>query len=1034
MRVVSWKFGAVTCLISLLVGGILCVSSRVLAQITEGSIVGLVTDPSNAAVPGTLIMATNVSTGVVTKTKATLGGWYNFPLLIAGTYTVTAEQKGFARAVTAPVVLHAGDKLRVDVKLTLGETSQRVEVTAAAPLLNATTSALGTVIESREISQLPLNGRDFTQLLTLQPGWNEGTYTAQRGGVTLSGLPGLGNSFLLDGVDMSFGENNGVGAAGIGFGGYLITTVSIDAIQELKATTGAASAEYDRADGGTINVVTKSGTNKFHGAAWDYLQNSAVGANSFFSNMAHLTKPSLEQNQFGANLGGPILRDRLFFFVNYEGVRSKRGETLSGAVPTEALYSQLTNPQMLKFMKKWYPQTNLVPTSDPLTALYTRNAEEAIAEDTGLAHIDANLGKQRLSFRVVADDQNSTIPNFLAGLESGYPYPTRNYEVSWTGMLTPTSVNEFHVGLNSNPLRRHTYAIDTSLDQNLPGVGLYTIDPEFPGISMRPGPYADLQIQDNLAADAPTKTIGDDFTWVHGAHTLKTGLNFRHTNADRVQYGEGVWYNFNTVQQLINDQVYNFELDFGNPGGTPIKFWTYGAYVQDSWAVNRRLTVNYGLHYNYFQPLKGPIGFATSNPFGPTTPLNTPLWHSQDTDFSPRVGIAYTLTSDGKTVFRAGGGTYYGAAQPFFNFDSNWLSADVPAFPDVLPSAFPPTLNYTFPNLNWNFLQAVRSNPSLAPPVAGGIQAPDPNHHDEYSEQYNATVEHQFTPSLMASVSYVGNRTLHEYSSVLENPVNPATGMMPYANVGPIWLATYSGRLWFNGLELSLRKVTSHGLSFDAFYTYSKSMNYDSADTNESKDESTQNFSDIAASIGPTQGEVTQRFQGDYVYAIPTGGLTKNSALARGILGGWSLQGIIGASTGPALNVITGVDQVGIGYCCNERPDAVPGVSPYEHGTNRLQFLNPAAFNTATVVADKSYGNVGYDSVIGPGAFTWDASLHKTWKIHETQELTFRFEMFNFLNHVVLGSPDTTTTDSTFGLITSGSAPRELQFALRYSF
>jgi len=1014
----------------LLCFSLLACAGNLRAQIAQGSIVGIVTDPSGAAIPGAPVSATNTATGVVTRTATTSVGYYDFPVLLPGTYTLTVEQKGFKRVVTTPTVLHAGDKDRVDIKMVLGNTTQSVQVVGAAPLLNATTADTGTVIQAHEISQLPLNGRSFTQLLSLQPGWNSGTSAANRGGVSLNGMSGLGNNFLLDGVDMSFGENNGVGLGGVGGSGMLINYVSIDAIQEMKATSGAASAEYSRASGGTVNLTTKSGTNHFHGAAWEYLRNDALDTSTFFSNQNHLAKPELRQNQFGGNIGGPILRNKLFFFFNYEGARVVRGKTISGTVPSPLLLNQITNPALVSYIEQWAPLPT-ASTNNPLTGLYYRNAAQKDTEDTTLTRIDGNFGKSHLNFRMVHNNQLLTNPQLSLKTLQYFPVPTRNYEAAWTYTISPTMVNQFRFGDNSNPIARHTAAIDTSLDTLVPGIGYLTTQ----ALTLAVSGLSTIEPLDSLAANAPTKSFVDNLTWVHGSHTITTGMQYRRTNAKRVQFGQGVWYRYTSISNLIQDKVTTLSLDFGNPGKLGIDFGTYDAYVQDSWKVNRRLTLNPGLHYSYFQVFKGPIGLATSNPFGPTTPLDTPLWHANHLDFAPSLGLVYDVTGNGKTIFSAGAGMYYGAAQPFYNFDSNWLAANVPAFPNVSPSDLPSSLSTAFGDINGSFLDMVRNDPSAAPQgLAGGLQAPDPNHHDEYSEQWNASLERQLSPSMMVRASYVGNRVLHLYSSTLENPIDPSTGIRPYASIGPVWLATYSARLWNDGLQLTFRKTTSHGMAFDVFYTYSKSMEYDSGDQNFSKDSNTQDFSNIAGSIGPTNGQVTHRLSADYVYQIPTQRLTGNSMLARGILGNWSLEGIVGASSGGSMNIVTGRDAVGNGQPSGQRPDSVPGVSPYLNGPNRLQYLNPAAFNTATPLAEKRFGTLGYDTIYGPGAFTWDAAVHKSWKVYEDQSLTFRFEMFNMLNHVVLNNPNGTTTSSTFGRITSGGNGRELQFALRYSF
>lgn len=1000
------------------------------AQIAQGAIVGSITDPSGAVMPGASVSATNVATGVVSRTTTTSVGYYDFPALPPGTYLVTVEQAGFKRAVTAPSVLHAGDTDRIDVKMVIGSATQAIQVTGAPPLLNATTTNIGTVIQTREISQLPLNGRSFVQLLTLQPGWNSGTSGANRGGVQLNGMSGLGNNFLLDGVDMSFGENNGVGMGAVGGGGMLIDYVSVDAIAEMKASSGASSAEYSRSSGGTVNLTTKSGTNHFHGAAWEYIRNDAFDTSTYFANLNHLAKPELRQNQFGGNFGGPFLRNKLFFFFNYEGARVASGKTISGTVPTQLLLNQITNPALVNYIEQWAPMPTS-STNSPLAGLYYRNATQNDTEDTTLTRIDADFGKSHLDFRMVYNNSLLTNPQLSLKTLQYFPLPVRNYEGAWTYTISPTMVNQFRFGYNSNPIARHTAAIDHSLDTLTPGIGYLTTEQ----VTLAVTGLSTIEPLDSLAANAPTKSIVDNLTWVLGSHTLTTGIQFRMTDARRVQFGQGVWYRYSSINHMIQDTVDTLSLDFGNPGKAGINFGTYDTYVQDSWKVNKHLIVNPGLHYSYFQVLKGPIGFATSNPFGPTTLLGTPLWHANYLDFAPSLGVVYDLTGNGGTILSAGFGMYYGAPQPFYNFDSNWLAANVPAFPTVTPSDLPPSLSPKFDNINGTFLDLVRNDPSAAPQgLAGGIQAPDPNHHDEYSEQWNTSLARQLSPSMMIKASYVGNRVLHLYSSTLENLIDPATGVRPYANIGPVWLATYAARLWNNEFQMTFRKTTSHGLAFDVFYTYGKSMEYDSGDENFSKDTTTQDFSNIAGSIGPTNGQVAHRLSADYDYQIPSQRITGDSMLMRSILGNWAMEGIIGAHSGGALNVVTGRDAVGNGRPDGQRPDAVQGVSPYLQGPNRLQFLNPAAFNTATPLAEKRFGNLGYDTISGPGGFTWDAGVHKGWQIHENQALTFRFEMFNMMNHVVLGNPNTTTTSPTFGRITNGSSGRELQFALRYSF
>jgi hypothetical protein len=318
-----------------------------IGQVDEGSFIGRVTDQSGAVVVGAIVRAVNTGTNIVTEAATNDSGYFEFPLLAVGKYVLTVEKGGFRKAATAPIELHAGTKPRVDLALQLGEVAEAVTVSAAAPLINATSTELGMVIDDKKVEDLPLNGRDFTQLFSLQNGFNTGGQSA-RGGVEFNGLSSSGNSFLMDGVDMSFGELSGIGIAAIGGTGTLINTLSVDAIEEFKTSDGAFSADYGRASGAVINVTTKSGTNNYHGNLWEYFRNDKLDATDFISNLRGLKKSELRQNQFGGNFGGPILKDRIFFFFNYEGARVIRGRIVTGNVPTPLLLSQITNPLLLK--------------------------------------------------------------------------------------------------------------------------------------------------------------------------------------------------------------------------------------------------------------------------------------------------------------------------------------------------------------------------------------------------------------------------------------------------------------------------------------------------------------------------------------------------------------------------------------------------------------------------------------------------------------------------------------------------------------
>jgi len=1010
----------------------LATSHLLFAQITGGSFVGNVTDPSGASIVNAAVQVRNVETNVTNKTVTNQAGEYEFPLLPAGRYVLSVEAAGFRPASTNEVVLHAGTQPRVDFTMVIGQATQSVQVTATAPLVNATNTELGVVIDTNKIEELPLNGRNFTQLLSLQPGWNIGTYAGQRGGVEINGTPGLGNNWLMDGMDMSLGENNGVGIGAAGGKGTTLNTISIEAIEEFKTTTGAFNAEYGHSTGAVINLVTKSGTNQFHGTAWEFFRNDKLDANNFFSNRSGSSRPPLRYNQYGANLGGPLWRNRIFFFFNYEGAKVRQLDRVTGDVPTPLLLSEITNPT-LKSDLSMLPST-CVSTSNPLLCFHSRNDESIDNEFTTLSRLDADLGKHRLGFRFNYNKQTVSNPTLITDIREIYPIPLHNWLVSDTMTITPTLLNEARFGYNHYPLARHTQSTDPADNTTVPGC--CTIVAEARGIV---APGLSFSTLDLLAADTPTKSFDDNLTWVHGVHTFKMGFEVRDVTGDRTQYGNGAREFYNSLTDLINDNIYQLELDFGNPGTAKYKLWTYAGYLQDDWKISRRLQLNLGLRYEYYTPLVGTVGLQTSNPYSPLTAQGTPLWASRPHDFGPRGGLVYDFFGDNKTVLRAGGAISYLPPQPFNYYDDAWLSCTVngvvtaiPAFPVVTPGDLPASLQpvtYPFPN---SFLQQVRANPCSAPAgLAAGRSVAPPMGKDEHVEMWNISLQRQFTPTFVVQVSYVGNRALDLYTTSPYNYINPATGQRPVPADGPITYRENAATSWYHSLQVSANKRLSENYSFDVYYTWDKAMSYHGPESE--GDNFFQDPNNYAASIGPNQGAVGQTLTLVHTYQVPTASFARGSSFGRAILGGWNLQGILTARTGAALNITLGYDAVGngVGY---DRPDSVYGVSQYVSGPNPLQFLNPAAYDAVTPTIQKRFGNLGFDTAVGPGSFDWDLGLHKVFVIHENHRLAFRFEVFNWMNHPIFGNPDTTLADATFGMITSSSKERDIQLALRYSF
>jgi hypothetical protein len=1006
----------------------LLLSIPAVAQVDQGSLVGRITDQSGAVVSGAAVRATNTLTNVTADTVTNDSGYYQFPLLPVGKYTVTVEKAGFRRSTSEELDLHAGTQPKIDMALQLGAVADSVTVTSDAPLINATSTELGTVIDDRKVTEMPLNGRNFAQLFSLQNGYNLGGQSA-RGGVEFNGQSSGGNAFLMDGVTMAFGELGAIGIGAIGGTGTLINTLSVDAIEEFKTSNGAFSADYGFASGGVINVTTKSGTNKFHGTAWEYFRNDKMDAVDFISNSKKLGKPERRQNQFGGNLGGPILKNKLFFFFNYEGARVVLGTLISGNVPTTALLSQIKNPQMLANLELM--PSNYTATSNPLVGLYTAHPNNLDTEDTTLSRVDWNVWGQHLSGRLAWNSQTVSNAIIEPGYRQLYPIPLKNISASDIFNIGANKTMEIRYGYDHWPISRHIQSSDPAQNQSVYGSELSNVT-----TAINTSGLTRTFLFNVLDSDTPIHTFVDNFVWVHGSHTIKAGVQLQHNSSKRFQV-EPIIYYYNSIQNMINDSPLALQLTVGNPG-RGYTFVNTGLFVQDDWKISRRLQMNFGLRYDYYTTFKGPYGLATNNPYGPRVTPGQAIWNPNPHDFGPRMGLVWDPTGSGRTVIRAGAAVSYDPPQPYWYWDAPFVNPALSAFPYVTAASLPASLQpVTFGSLNYNnFTKAVITSASNIPPgLELGFNLPSRHRPDERTYEWNLTIQHAISKDFSVQASYVGNRDLHQFATTVLNLPDPKTGIST-PNIGPATLLTDDGRTWYHGLQLAANKRFGHGYAFDAYYTWSKTMVYDNADGTNEVDNTTQDYANIAGSVGPKLGNIGQRFTLVHSYQIPTlpVDFARSTALGRGIFQGWAIEGIMNKLGGPALNVTLGVDAVGNGRTTADRPDAVQGVSPYLNSSNPLLFLNRAAFDSADPIAQKRFGNLGYNTVIGPGVFTWDLGIHKSFTVWNESKLTFRAEMFNWLNHPTFTLTNLALSSATFGQITTDGPGRNIQLALRYAF
>jgi hypothetical protein len=985
-----------------------------LAQIGGGSVIGTITDPGGATVSGARITAIQTETGVRRETTANELGYYEFPLLPAGNYRLEAEKPGFKRSATAPFDLNTGTRPRIDLRLELGQVSESVEVVATAPLVNSTTTELGVAFGQAKVDALPLNGRNFQQLVGLQAGVVNAPSSSVggRGGIEFNGSPAFGNNLLMDGVDMSFGENNGAGdtAAGTGGAGALINTVSVEAIEEFKATGSAFSAEYGRATGGVLNLTTKSGTNQFHGTVYHFFRNDKLDANSFFNNRSNLAKPPLRQNQYGGNLGGPIKRERAFFFFNYEGATVRRASQIVGNVPTPALLAAV--PANIRANLDGLPK-DFTPTANPLIGLHRRNDSRTNDELTTLSRGDLQLGAHRLSLRYNYNNQDFASPNLRPANRFTYPNRFHNALIQDSWNISPTIFNELRLGFNRNDLNRNNSTLYT-----LPG----WVEVAQVGLA------SDFQSQIHFTTN--TYTLADNFTWIRGKHTIKTGFEIRDLRSSRLQATNPTHF-FNTLDDLIADRPNTIRLTFGNPGRGQTSTQT-GIFVQDDWRVSRRLQLNLGMRYEYYSPIKGPFNIQGSDPFGAFGGKGSSIFTADRNNFAPRLGLVWDATGKQKTILRLGAGITYAPQQPFFYYDMSFIDPRIPFNAIFSREDLPANISMAFP-FPQSFAAGVIANPAGLPRnLLLGRGLVDYNRRDEYSGQWNLSLQHSVTDTLAVQASYVGSRALKLMAVSFPNQFLRDGGPRPRTDIGDVVYREGSGNSSYHAMQISVNKRLQRGLSADFYYTWSKGMSYFGSDANFGTGEGTvQDFSNIAGSYGPKTSDIKHRWTFIHSYQVPTPASWK---VANLVIGGWSLQGIMGWRSGLPVNVTSGIDFVGNRRVAGQRPDYVSGVDPYVIDTNALTWLNPSAFSNAIPQAQRRFGTLGFNALRGPNAFTYDAAIHKQFYLTERQRIQFRLEMFNALNHVVFNNPDGNRAGPNFGRILGGSGGRNLQLALKYAF
>ncbi len=1040
-----------------------------------GTIAGAILDPSGAPVANARVTATALATGLTRETVSRNDGTYVFPLLPVGFYSVSVEAPGFERLEQRGIEVRADQNSTVPLTLQIGSTTQSVTVEANAQMVETRSGALSEVVSQRNIIKLPLNGRNAAALILLTPGTNDlNAGNANGSGDTVQSVNYPGSQSI---------STNGARADMINYnmdGGsnqdpYTNTNNPFpnpDAVEEFSVQSNSYSAEYGRGAGAIVNVVTKSGTNQFHGTAFDFLRNGDLNARNFFADQPD----QLKRNQFGGSVGGPIVKDKLFFFGTYQGTQSR---DISGGnsttVPTaaerggdfSALSTQLVNPYTgAPYPGNIIPSDQITPASSKILSLipiptgpsqvihYNLPINEH--DNQFLTRVDYNLSKQRIYGRYFysrygKDPTLGTTDLITAG--RGLALFDQGASLSDTYNISPNMLNSAIFSYNQN---NGTVVSGAPFGFSSLGIPIASTTP--PELALSVAGYFSISSGHPGEFDRRNINFSDSLHWVVGAHQIAIGGDFVRMNVQLSNtYRQNGSFNFsgtansgNPFADFLIGDVNHFIQgggEFANRSGNMA-----GLFFQDDYRVNPNLVLNLGLRWDPFIPYtdsegrtecflpglqstrfpNAPGGYLFAGDRGCPSGGFTASWM----EFSPRLGFAYNPGGTSKTTIRGGVGLF---DQPPF----------VEAFNNMVDSA-PFSPQYSFFKVPFMNPYQGQNNPfpgAYAPQIPPSSVAFDNPLSLAVSYQHNwtparvmnwnFTVERQLSNDILFRVAYVGSVGRHlAYNTDVNAPLPSATATAdnenarrPYQQYQQITQDTSGANSSYNALQVSVEKRFSHGLNLSANYTWSKSIDQVSYQTDLCGINIINPY-DLNAYRSVSDFNVPQHFVLSYLYQLPS----PKQGIAKALLGGWETSGIWTWQSGFPLNITSGGDySFSLPEVSNDQAQLI-GNPSYTQGSlnNKInQWFNTSAFTTPQL---NSFGNAGRNILMGPGTFNVDFSIHKEFTFGERYHLQYRAEFFNFFNHALLNNPDTTVTDGTFGQITTARDPRITQMALKLIF
>ena len=1037
----------------------LSISISAHAQIVGGTISGTVTDSTGAALANAQVLVHNDETGNERRLTTASDGRYSAPSIPVGTYTVTAQLPGFSAAHSTAIPLTVGQSRQIDLSLSLDSVAQQVTVQDAPSVVNTSTQETSGLVDERQIKQLPLNGRSYDQLITLNPGVVN--YTGQRSGTigtsnssvgnmfAISGRRPQDNLFLLNGI-----EYTGASLINVTPGGTSGQLLGVDAVREFNVVSDTYSASYGKRQGAQISIVTASGTNKLHGSAYEFLRNSALDARNYFD---QATIPEFQRNNFGGSLGGPIKKDKLLLFANYEGYRQNLGLSDVTLVPDNASRAAAV-PSVQPLLALW-PVANGPELGSGIAEAFS-SPMQYIREDFGTTRFDYNISPKDLFFSVYTiDDSTANTPtqNPLAIINESLREQVLSAQEQH--VFSPQLLNTARFGFS-----RASFFFLGSTPIDIPGwvegkpIGAIVIA----GSTASNGSSQITGAGGNVGSDNTTTrnlfTFDDHIFWSHGRHQIEAGGWIQrlqsNDNLAQNQYGQA---SFASLATFLQGTVKTFTVV---PAPTELGWRSFmgAGYIEDTIHFTPRLEVRAGFRFestNGWNEAQGRASnYAFTNGIINTNPtVGSSALTTNRAKFlpEPRVGLAWDVRGNGKTSIRAGFGIHRSLLD---NLDYR------------LDQSAPYNTTLSLSNVPVSSLNITANTK----PSASSLVSPSNVQTDIYTPtvlSWNLRVEQQLAPNTSLTVGYVGSHGYHQILSAdLNEPVTTTVNGTIYypttVKANPLVANTTSwiseGISNYNALEADLHRSFANGFQLRGNYTWSKNLDNGSA-WNTSVSANTPAFTMYPANpnldYGPSASDIRNLASINGTYDLPFGADHRIGANFNGLtnraIGGWTISAIAAIQSGFPFSPQLGYNPTGSG---DTRNPVRPNINPNFHGNlyphTPTQFFNAAAFSAP---AYGTFGNLGRDTLVGPNLANLDLSLHKSTQLGEHVHAQFRAEFFNILNHTNFATPNEVVFSSgptqgplanqtaavvaspTAGVITAtATSSRQIQFGLKLLF